>query len=964
MNCKKSRFVTGIAACVIAFGLAPVASAQVFTGRIDVTVEDATGGRLPGVNVDLTGPVNQAQITDSQGQAHFLNLTVGTYTIRASISGFTPYVNQTVQVAAGAGTPLAIRLAVAGTAETVNVTAATPLIDTRKQATATNITLEELQDIPTARDPWVVLQTVPTIVMDRVNVGGSESGQQSNYFAKGADTKDNTWNIDGIPFTDMVATGSSTTYYDFDMFQEMQVSTGGADAQATTPGVQLNFVVKSGANTPHGAARFYFENDSLQGNNVTPDLKALVNPTTGKGNRTDDYKDRGFDVGGPLMKDKLWAWGSYGRTNVDTLTLNGFHDKTQLENYGLKITAQPTASIRPEFMYFRGNKVKDGRSASPTRPPETTWFQEGPTDIFKGQVNFTIGQQMFLAVRGAHVKSGFSLTPKGGNSLAAFRDVNRVWHNSYLFFASDRPQDTALADANYFKGRHEIKAGFTYRKAGDDSTQHWPGNGVYNLHRSTYATNGAILGIALRPWRTITETKYYGAYVGDTWTMDRLTLNLALRWDAGRGSALATHQDAQPLVPNDMPAIDAPAVNNALKTSLATPRVGLTYAVDSARKTLLRASYSMFASQLPAAEAGNLSAASYAYAYYFGTDTNRNGTLDAGEPRSFAGGVGFDPANPAKAENFWRVDPKFRAPRTHEFLVGADREIVPNFAVSGAFTYRHIMDVLWHPLVGVTRADYVQDGTLADSLPTIGSFRQPFYAIKESAVPTGAGRVEANRDGYHQRYLGVELSATKRMANHWMARLGFSSNSHREYFDDPNKSIQDPTPTVSTGWGSTHNTGGPLIDGGLVMFQSTGSGKSNIFMVLPQYQFIANGMYEGPFGLNFGGNLVTRQGYAGPFFSGQTDTSDSVSPQKDVLVVSPVDKFRLPTVTSLDARVEKAFKFSRTSVMVDLDLFNLFNRATILQRQFDINATGNTGFNNVLEITQPRIARIGVRMTF
>jgi TonB-dependent Receptor Plug Domain. len=75
------------------------------------------------------------------------------------------------------------------------------------------------------------MQTVPTVYMDRVNVGGAESGQQSNYNAKGANEKDNTWSIDGVPITDMGATGSSAFYYDFDSFQEMAVTTGGADAR-------------------------------------------------------------------------------------------------------------------------------------------------------------------------------------------------------------------------------------------------------------------------------------------------------------------------------------------------------------------------------------------------------------------------------------------------------------------------------------------------------------------------------------------------------------------------------------------------------------------------------------------------------------------------------------------------------------------------------------------------------------
>ena len=88
---------------------------------------------------------------------------------------------------------LLVRLGVAGTAETVNVTAATPIIDVKRESTTTNVTLEELQNIPTARDPWVVMQQTPSVLIDRVNVGGNYSGQQSNYTAKGVTGDQATW---------------------------------------------------------------------------------------------------------------------------------------------------------------------------------------------------------------------------------------------------------------------------------------------------------------------------------------------------------------------------------------------------------------------------------------------------------------------------------------------------------------------------------------------------------------------------------------------------------------------------------------------------------------------------------------------------------------------------------------------------------------------------------------------------
>jgi len=207
------------------------------------------------VTVEATGPQSQNTVTDAKGEAHLLNLPAGTYQVKASISGFADYLNRGVPVGAGSVIPLRVTLGVQGVSEQVQVSADVPVVEPKKQSISTNVTNQELQNIPSSRDPWVVLQTVPGVIVDRVNVGGSESGQQSNYIAKGATTGDNTWYMDGIPITDMSALGSSPSYYDFDMFQEMQVTTGGADAQQSTPGVQMNFVLKSGTNTPHGSAR-------------------------------------------------------------------------------------------------------------------------------------------------------------------------------------------------------------------------------------------------------------------------------------------------------------------------------------------------------------------------------------------------------------------------------------------------------------------------------------------------------------------------------------------------------------------------------------------------------------------------------------------------------------------------------------------------------------------------------------
>ena len=384
----RRRLVVALSVACMALWAIP-AAAQLYTGRIDVTVTDSTGALLPGATVEATGPQKAIGVSDTRGEVHLINLAPGTYVVTATLSGFGDYKNENVLVATGASVPLMISMNVGAVTTAVEVTAESPIIDTKKNTVATNVSLDELQNIPSSRDPWVVLQTVPGIIVDRVNVGGAESGQQSNYQAKGASGAENTWNMDGIAITDMAALGASPTYYDFDMFQEMQVTTGGADPTSPTPGVHLNFVLRGGTNQWRASGRYYFENEDLQSDNVDNDGRGQP-PSY---NRIGDYKDFGLEGGGPIIKNRLFAWGAWGKTEPDLRIytfnaasgqyINSANDATFLENYAAKVTGDIAQKSRATFVYFRGNKEKFGRGASATRPDETTLNQTGPVDMYK-----------------------------------------------------------------------------------------------------------------------------------------------------------------------------------------------------------------------------------------------------------------------------------------------------------------------------------------------------------------------------------------------------------------------------------------------------------------------------------------------------------------------------------------------------------------------------------------------------
>jgi hypothetical protein len=964
---RRNRMAAAAAALMLALGLAAPARAQVFTGRVEVSIEDATGARLPGARVELAGPIGQGRTADAQGRAHFADLPVGIYAVTVTAQGLPPSTTTRVEVLSGERTGVVVSMRAADAAETANSTPLTPAIDPTQTAITTHLGTDALQEIPNARDPWAMLQTVPTVYLDRVNVGGSESSQQSNYNAKGAQATDNTWNLDGVPVTDAgdsvvvrpeQSTGASAFYYDLDSVQEMAVTTGGADVQRSTAGVQVDMVLKKGFSAPHADGHFYFSNDSLQDVNFPQSLSDALGDVTGKGNRIDKYQDYGFDLGGPLLQDVVWVWGTMAKTAIDLVTLTGTPDSTAFKNTAFKADAKLNDDVRGSFTFYENNKTQTGRGASPTRLAETTWDQTGPSRLYKGEGNFVLRKNVFISAKGAYVDSGFLLTPTGGLTANYYVDDSGVAHNTYFQYESTRPQHFGAADVTYFRGTHQVKAGGSWRRSAVLTQQTWPGSHVVSIWNG-YPN---MLAQVSRDYQANTIAEYISGYVSDTISRGRLTLTGGVRYDRQASSIAPTSVAAVAGFETLLPAVATPPINDVFVWTSLTPRVGVTVALDEARRTIVRGSYAMFASQLPVAQAAFASPVQYAYATYNALDKNGDGIAQLGEiltAQGLQGSTGFDPKNPGAAIN--RVAAGTTAPMTHELVAGVDAELAPQFSVSGSVTYRRMLDVPWTPLIGVTQANYTRTGTLTGTAAEIGAYSVPLYALSAAALPPGGGTVFTVRDGYQQRYLGLELSATKRLSHRWMARVGFSTNSWREYFDDPSKAILDPTPAPSPSLAFPF--AGAQVDGGAVSRATTSSSGSGVYMVAPAYQISANGLYQVYWGVSIAASLISRQGYAEPFFQSNVATGDPLG-RKTVLLVPQVDAFRLPAVTSLDGRVEKTFTFGGAKVAIDVDLFNVLNSATVLAKQYDARLIGATGFGQTLEIMSPRVARIGVRFAF
>jgi hypothetical protein len=943
-----------------------MASAQSARGNIYGKVTDDSGAMLPGANVTLSGGFGTRSTTaDTQGNFRFLNLDHGRYKVSVAMTGFST-VNREVAVLVGQNAELDFALKVASVEESVTVTAETPVVDTKKVGIQTTITKDEMNKIPTSRDPWSILSSVPGVLVDRVNVAGAESGQQANYVGKGADPKNNVWTLDGVVITDMATRGASPTYYTYDSFDQVQVSAGGNDVQMATGGVGISFVTKRGTNGFHGGANGYFTHDKMQSSNIPDELagdaRLLGND---KADHMEQLADYSFELSGPIMKDRLWFWGSYGKEDIRVKRLTQTQDKTVLITKAAKVNWQMSQKDMISAFWFLGSKIKIGRSPGSGLQETSSFlvdqgdlFPQEPRGLSKVEWNRVFSPNFFLNARWAYYSTGFTLGARDDRAndqvYDRVRNEARGNTNSSDFL---RPQTTAQLDGNYFfgsmGGNHELKFGASWKKTGSTSSTIYSGNKT----RAIFNTNGQHRALFFRDSVSDAESRYYSAYLGDTFTKDRLTVTLGVRFDHQEAENLSSEAPANPLIPNLLPALSFGGGGQGINWNDWSPRVGLTYALSDSRKTVARLSFSRYAGQLQTGDVswdsplGNAAELEYNW-----SDANGDEKIQLTEVRFDQGiqrSANVNPANPgALSASVNVIDPNLKNDKEYELVGGIDHELLPNFAVGAAYTYRRGVDsymrdvsgTRWLPRIGVTPDDYA----LGTPVTRNGYTVTPFVlkpGVNTRAGVTG-GRLWTNRPDFYRQYHGIELTATKRMSGKWMARAAFSYMDWTDHLTSRNALYNNPNPIDLD----------PQTDGGQIIRQGFGSGKA--LYIGAKWQVSANALYLLPAGFEIAGNLYARQGYPRPIFI-QVNTG-AFEGTTNILAQDAAAE-RLPDLYNLDLRLAKNMKLAGTNLVLSLEAFNVFNSDTELNRV--VNA-GATTYNRLEEISAPRILRVGARFSF
>jgi hypothetical protein len=449
-----------------------------------------------------------------------------------------------------------------------------------------------------------------------------------------------------------------------------------------------------------------------------------------------------------------------------------------------------------------------------------------------------------------------------------------------------------------------------------------------------------------------------------------------VRWDNQKAKNEPATLAANVSFPDVLPALSYPGDSQyMIDWTTWSPRVGMSYALNDARTTVLRASYALYGNLLAFGDVSTVNPVSYGAVAYYWNDYNGDRYVQPNEVdlSNFQYSYGVNLADPSSASPSNRIDQNYKSPKMNEFVVGLDHEITPGMSVGVNYTYRHGSDYAQRPwLAGVCDINTATMSTCPIVTPSDYTMNDPqttngYTAFTYSPDATlraqgNGGRIRTNRPGYTNSFSGLEFLLTRRLSNRWMSRIAFSWNDWTEdWSGTPTTFYGNPGPTETD----------PLVKGGQVSLLSGGSGKASFYSSV-KWQLYANALYQGPWGLDFSGNIFARQG--GPY-PVDLRLSAGVDGTLSALATSTVDQIRYPTLWDLDLRLAKTIKFGKGSgLTLSAEWFNVFNSGTVMSRYryatssaFVNTSEGadlSAGLGRIEEILAPGVFRLGARIFF
>jgi len=916
------------------------------TGTIQGRITDAQGAVLPGVTVTATSPAllgQQTTVTSETGNYRFPAVPPGAYALSYELAGFNTVKRDGIQITLGFTAQVNVELALATVQETVTVSGASPVIDTSATRIQQNFKLEQLQSIPNGRDMWALLAVTPSVQMGRIDVGGNRAGTQTGYTAYGFSGQVRVL-IEGINTTE--GTGGAGFYFDYASLEEAFLGTSGQSAEMPNPGVQSQFLARSGGNRFAGEYHLDWYNNALQGVNIPDSYTAPTafnnSPIRAHSNEINGYYDTDINVGGPVKKDKLWWFFTYRQQQNQVAQPNFTFDKTfdtKLWNPVTKWTYQANQKNKLVGYFQWGQKEQPNRLPFSTytyTDPGQTYKQDSGSWVYKGEWNGTLNDKLYVEARYGDFGYYFPLIANTDQNyewrdtgLAIVTGANQIWQ-------LDRDRKQYNGAATYFldtgKGSHTFKMGgeLLKERAWEGYLQQWGGNidhiytnGVSNqvVFALPTATDAGKLS-AHDQLTAQSALNALGLFVNDTWAFGRTTINGGVRYDRYVGWLPEQEQLAAATGPVSVQAKTFPETTFYTWNTVA-PRVGFIFDLSGDGKTIVKANYGLFWHNpgVGVGSSGNPNTAAKRATYTW-NDVNGDKHWQPGEQGTLQS---------ATLEGAIQVDPNIKAPYTHEASFWLERQITDTMGIRGGFVYKTEDDLIqtYQPGRGVdvyaangvpfTFVDIGVDGrrgTADDkNIPMVG------LPSADAATRFPATQVVMNVPQFG-RYKTYEVSLNKRYGNKWSGSMGYGFTQQHNF---PGNYPQNPN--------------NPGVEDRML------------------WNFKMSGSYDGPGGIRIS-PVLRHQSGSNFARTGTISTPAGLFVTGTTVYVEPMDANREDNIWVVDTRFEKTLNLGG-SIRIR-GMFDMFNITNSHASETISRATG-LGYLKPSAILAPFTMRLGFR---
>jgi Carboxypeptidase regulatory-like domain/TonB-dependent Receptor Plug Domain len=907
------RFL-GLVAVLIALSFAAVpVAAQVQTGSILVRAIDPQGAVMPGVTITISSPVlvagTMSAVTDAGGVYRFPSLVPGTYAIKVELSGFQTVNREGIFVLVGQTTPVDFSMKVASLAENVTVTGSSPTVDTTSANVNVNLSEQLLQATPGGRDIWALLEAkVPGLVMSRPDVGGTSGGLQGTYSARGTTSAQNSQFLNGVNVGDPAAIGAAGYYYDFDAFDDIQVSTGAHDISVPTSGVFLNMVTKTGSDKWAGRTTFTWLGEQTQArNDHNPNLQKYgFRPD---GNTSDFVSDINVTGGGPLVKNKLRFFGSFRdwrvHQNVPVQNSLSVLDQTNITSGLGNVNWQLNQNNRLTGFYSRQRYSKPNRllNQAAVTVPDSTVDEEDMFDVVQGLWNSILGKSLFVDARFGLNKILFPTYFNGGNQQSVTDTATGIiYGNNRTEVIRNRDRYQANATGQYYidqalGGRHELRFGFDQSHAVTKNENHR----IDQVDPRYDGSTGRSVSVELfaTPSIDITALNVLALFAQDSYSIKRLTLTGGVRWERLEGYLPAQSSPPSPFAASGIGGFASvprsfDEVRDVVLWHTAGPRVSAVYDVTGDGKTAAKASAGRYYYILSTGGGGVNQVnrnANYSELYTW-NDINGDRKFQLGEQTG---------TPTVTSGTTTTIDSNFSRPYTDEYSFGLDRELMANFKLSAVYTYRRERNLQAsmnpdnpYATTLTTAVDPGPDGFVGTSDDGSYGFFQRISAANRTVI--------TNDPDVVQSYKGLEITLTKRFTDRWQMLAGYTRGKNRL----DNVSVDTSPNFLINANGNVTNAANADRPS---QFKLTG------MYILPWYDVIVSG------------NITSQ---SGPPVTRQISRALAIGGSQTINL-EPLGAHRLDTLNKIDLRAGKLFKFGGRELEGTIDFDNIMNADTVWQ---------------------------------